>query len=191
MLTRASSPPPTRRRFAVAEYHQMLAAGILAEDDRLELIAGEIIAMSPIGARHAARVNRLNRLLIMLTAGAAVVAVQNPVTLEDSEPQPDVALLRPRADDYAAGHPGPADVLLLVEVADTSAGYDREVKLPLYARAGVPVVWLLDLAAGLLEVHSEPSPVGYRQVRRAAAGERVALPGFPADTLDVGELLRD
>ncbi len=125
-----------RRLFTVQEYEQMIRAGLFGEDDRLELIEGEVIAMSPISPGHAGRVNRLNKLFTRRVGERALISVQNPVRLVHSEPQPDLALLRPRADDYAEGHPQPEDVLLIVEVADTSADYDRTVRVPLYGRAG-------------------------------------------------------
>ena len=121
-------------------------AGILGEDDRLELLEGEIVEMAPIGSRHQSVVDRLTRLFSNRVGDAAVVRVQGPVRLgDDSEPQPDLLLLRRRADFYATAHPGPEDVLLLVEVPDTSTEYDREVKLPLYARHGIAEVWLVGL----------------------------------------------
>ncbi len=127
-----------RRRFTVHEYHQMGQAGILGEDDRLELLEGEIVEMAPIGSRHQAVVDRLTRLFSNRLGDAAVVRVQGPVRLgEETEPQPDLLLLAPRADFYASAHPGPDDVLLLVEVSDSSTEYDREMKLPLYARYGI------------------------------------------------------
>ena len=162
---------PVRHKFTVEEYHRMAEAGILSEDDRVELIEGEIVEMAPIGSRHAACVNRLNRFFSSLEK-KVIVSVQNPVRLgEDSEPQPDVALLKPRADFYASGYPGAEDVLLVVEVAETSAKDDREMKVPLYARHGVSEVWLVDLGAEVVEVYREPSPEGYRQVWRAGRGE--------------------
>lgn len=129
-----------KRLFTVAEYHRMAEAGILGEDDRVELIEGEIVGMTPISSRHAGQVNRLVRLFTQRLGGRAILSVQNPIRLgEHSEPQPDVALLRPRPDFYATAHPGSEDVLLVIEVADlsacdaqagTSAAYDREVKPP-------------------------------------------------------------
>jgi Uma2 family endonuclease len=129
-----------RRRFTVDEYRRMGEVGILDEDERVELIEGEIVEMSPIGRRHAGIVNRLNDLFTFRLRGRAIVAVQNPISLGSkySEPQPDLTLLRPRADFYADSRPEPPDVLLVVEVMDTSVERDRQVKLPLYARAGVP-----------------------------------------------------
>jgi Uma2 family endonuclease len=173
----------TRRLFTVAEYHKMAEAGILSEDDRVELLEGEIVAMSPIGSRHAGLVNRLNRLFSQRAGDQVVVSVQNPVRLGGySEPQPDLALLRPRADFYTSSHPGPEDVLLAVEVAETSAAVDREVKVPLYARFGVPEVWLVDLAGDQVEVFREPSAEGYREVRVLRRGESLA-PAFLPDLL--------
>lgn len=173
-----------KRLFTVAEYHRMAEAGILSEDDRVELIEGEIVEMAPIGSRHAGHVNRLNRLFSQWAGDQAIVSVQNPVRLgEHSEPQPDLALLKPRSDFYAQSHPGPEDVLLVVEVAETSADYDREVKVPLYARFGVPEVWLVDLAGEGIEVYRQPSPQGYQEARTVRRGEAVAplllLPDLP------------
>src|SRR5688500_8164381 len=125
---------PARRRFTVDEYYQMALAGILTEDDRVELIDGEIVEMSPIGDRRVASVNRCNRSFSRAVGDRALVSIQNPIDLDPyNEPESDVALLRPRADDYAGGKPQPADVLLLIEVADTSVDYDRKTKLPHYA----------------------------------------------------------
>src|SRR5438105_616378 len=137
------------RRFTVDDYYRMGKAGILTEDDRVELLDGEIVEMSPIGSPHAGGVTRCMRVLTRLLGDWAVVAVQNPVRLGPlSEPQPDVAVLKPRPDLYADSHPTPKDVFLIVEVADTSATADRQVKLPLYARAGIPEVWLLVVGTG-------------------------------------------
>ncbi|GIW50689.1 MAG: hypothetical protein KatS3mg081_0044 [Gemmatimonadales bacterium] len=150
-----------KRRFTVAEYHKMAEAGILGEDDRVELLEGELVAMAPIGSRHATCVRRLNYLLSRGVGERAIVDVQNPIRLSEySEPQPDLALLKPRPDFYAAAHPGPEDVLLVVEVAETSADYDREVKIPLYARAGIPEVWLVDLAGAQIETFRQPAQGG-------------------------------
>lgn len=157
----------------------MAQAGILTEDDRVELIEGEIVEMTPIGSRHAAGVARLTALFSRIQ-DRGIVWVQNPIRLaEHSEPQPDVAVLRPRADFYAEAHPGPEDVLLLVEVVETSADYAREIKLPLYARSGIPEVWLVDASGGSIEVYRDPGPQGYREVHRAGRGERVAPGAFP------------
>jgi len=168
----------------------MAEAGILSEDDRVELIEGEIVEMSPIGSHHAACVNRLTRLFSRQGGDRAIVSVQNPIRLSEySEPEPDLALLRPRADFYAEALPGPEDTLLVVEVMETSAQYDRERKLPLYAEAGIPEVWLVDLAAECIEVYRRPSPEGYEDVRRRCRGERLSPQAFPDVELAVDDIL--
>src|ERR671918_1302076 len=146
-----------RRRFTLDEYHRMGETGILGEDDRVELIEGEIIEMSPIGSRHAATVARIHHVFSTRLASRAVVWSQNPLLLarHQSEPQPDVMLLAPRADFYAGRLPEPSDVRLLVEAADASVLYDRRTKLPLYARSGVAEAWLVDLQAGQVEGHRD------------------------------------
>jgi len=179
-----------RHRFSVEDYHRMAQAGILGEDDRVELIDGEIVDMAPIGPRHAGTVKRLADLLSGALRGRAILSVQDPVRLgERSEPQPDVALLRPRADYYASGHPTAADVLLVVEVAETSADYDRQVKVPLYARHGVAEAWLVDLAAGAVEVYRGPGAGSYGEVRTLGRGETLSPLAFPELTLTVDEIL--
>jgi Uma2 family endonuclease len=146
--------------------------------------------MAPIGSRHAACVKRLNNLFSRQVGDRAVVGVQDPVRLDEySEPQPDLTLLRPRPDYYAGGHPGPEDVLLVVEVAETSAEYDRQIKVPLYARAGIREVWLVDLAASAVEVYREPTPEGYRQVRRFGRGETLSPEALPDINLALDDIL--
>ncbi len=179
-----------RRRFTVTEYHQMAQAGILGEDDRVELIDGEIVEMTPIGARHAECVDRLTDLFFRAFGGAARVRVQNPVRLgERSEPQPDIALVRRKPGFYASGHPGPEDVFLLVEVADSSSDPDRRVKVPLYALAGIPEAWLVDLEQQTITAYADPTPDGYRSVRVFRRGEEVAPGVFPDRALAVADLL--
>ena len=163
LLTR--NPWVARRALTVAEYHRMCEVGILTERDRVELIEGELIAMSPIGSEHAGTVNALNRLLVQAVGERGVVAVQNPVRLDDlSEPQPDFAVLKPRADDYRRATPRSGDVLLIVEVADTSLAYDRDVKRSLYARYGVPEFWIVNLAGNEVEVCRAPTGDQYASV---------------------------
>ena len=182
--------PQPRRRFTVAEYERMGRAGILHEDDRVELIEGEVLQMAPIGDRHAGRTNRLNGVFGRIFGDAAVLAIQNPIELGPfSAPQPDVVLLRPRPDYYESDTPQPADVLLLVEVADTSLEYDRDVKGPLYARAGIPEYWLVELDGDRLLVYREPSPDGYRLVRTLRRGESVAPLALPDRQIPVSDIL--
>src|SRR5690606_26231594 len=162
-------------RFTVQDYHRMAEAGILGEDDRVELLEGEVIEMPPIGPGHAGGVKRLTNSFLPLQAERKVIiSVQDPIHLgEYSEPQPDLALLNPRPDFYARSHPGPEDVLLLVEVMESSATYDREVKVPLYARFGIAETWLLALEPGVIEMYRAPGPEGYHQVRTLRRGERL------------------
>ncbi|MBX6772277.1 MAG: Uma2 family endonuclease [Chloroflexi bacterium] len=182
--------PLTRRRFTIREFEQMVQAGIFTEDDRLELIAGEIVEMTPIGRRHAACVVRLTHLLMRSFGSDAQVSVQNPLQLdEENQPQPDLMLLVPRVDFYAAGHPRPADVLLLVEVAESSREVDRTVKLPLYARYAIAEVWLVDLEGGTLTVAREPGAEGYRFLRSLGRGERLSPLAFPDRSLAVADIL--
>jgi len=186
----ASAPAdPAPRRFTSAEYHAMIAAGIFQEDERIELIAGEIVQMSPIGSGHAGCVNRLNRRLTRGLGEQGLVAVQNPIALElSSEPQPDLAVLRPRADDYGQSHPEAKDILLVIEVAETSLGYDREVKIPLYARAGIPEAWLVRLTDRCIEVYRDPAATGYQSMQTFRTGTLSPL-AFPDLALTVETIL--
>jgi Uma2 family endonuclease len=179
-----------RRHFKINEYYRMTEAGILAEGDRVELIDGEIVEMSPIKSRHAACVDRLNKLLNRLVAQDAIVSVQNPIVLDDySEPQPDISLLRPRADFYAQGHPRPADVLLVVEVADSSTQFDREIKLPLYAEAMLPEVWLINLPDETVERYSQPADGAYQITQMFKRDEVLTSMDVLNLTLDVAAIL--
>jgi len=180
-----------RRRFTVDEYHRMVEAGILNEDDRIELIRGEIVQMAPIGIDHAACVARLNEMLLGRLRGRATLWPQNPLTiLPNSEPEPDIALLRYRADFYAGvGLPGPADVALLVEVASTSLLYDRHVKGPLYAEAGIRDYWIVDIAGGAVETYREPSASGFQRTERVLRGGTLTPLAFPDVTLTIADIL--
>ena len=156
----------------------------MTRDERVELIQGEIIDMVPIGSRHAALVNKLNRCLVESIGERAIVAVQQPIRLgQHSEPQPDIALLKPRADFYDATHPAAVDVLLLVEISDTSLRYDREIKMPLYARHAIPEVWLIDVQAKELICLREPMTDRYISsvAIRSGALEVAALPSVVVD----------
>ena len=179
-----------RRHFSVAEYYKMAAAGVFTEDDRVELIEGEIVEMNPIGSRHAACVGKLTELLGQLAAGKAIVWVQNPVQVsDDSEPLPDVALLKRRDDFYAQANPRPTDVLLIIEVADSSVEYDRNIKMPLYARAGIPEVWLVNLPKETVEVYNQPLGGEYREIRLVKRGEALSAKSVPGLTLDASAVL--
>lgn len=178
---------PLLRRFTTGEYHCMAEAGIFCEDDRVELVDGEIIQMSPIGGRHVSCVSRLDSLIQRLDTGVTV-NIQSPVHLgEYSEPQPDVAVVRARK--YGAELPGPADVLLLIEVSDTTLRYDRGTKLPLYAGAGIPEVWLVDLPDEAIERHTNPVEGSYRVALRVGRGEEIESLAVPGLIFDVDEVL--
>ncbi|MEG3845678.1 Uma2 family endonuclease [Microcoleus sp. herbarium19] len=176
--------------FTVQQYHLMSEAGILREDERLELIEGEIIQMAAIGTRHASCVNRLARRFSLIPEDLATFAIQNPIQLtERTEPQPDVVLLQPRADYYATAHPIPSEVLLLVEVSDSTVNFDRDVKVPNYARSGIQEVWLWNLEANCLEVYREPTANGYTSIQRFERGEIVSPLAFPDFQVSVDLIL--
>lgn len=179
-----------RRRFTIEEYYRMAEVGILGPEDRVELIEGEIVEMSPIGPHHAACVAALTRRLLLAAGERAVVSPQNPVRLlPDTEPQPDIVLLRPPESRYWERHGTPADTLLVVEVAETSYRYDRRVKLPLYARAGVPEVWIVDLPQGVVQVFREPGAAGYASERPVGRDGTVAPAALPDAAIAVAEIL--
>lgn len=180
-----------KHRFTVEEYRKMGEAGIFSEDDRVELIDGEVVEMAAIGGRHVESVMRLTRLLSRWSIereAELFVSVQNPMVLSEfGEPQPDLTLVRRR--EGSSGTPVPEEILLVVEVADTSLAYDQSVKLPLYAGAGIPEAWLVDLNGDAVEVHSEPASGTYTTVARVKRGERVASATLPALTFHTGEVL--
>jgi Uma2 family endonuclease len=181
---------PAARRFNVHEYHRMAAAGILTEDDPVELIDGAIIEMPPISARHATCIVRLTRRLTSQAGDLAEIRVRLPVRLNDHcEPEPDLSLVRPRADSYIDSHPGPCDVLLAIEVANASVRFDRLVKAAIYARAGIPEYWLVYLARARIDVHREPVDGRYRTVQIFRRGERLSLPSLPQLDLPVDAIL--
>ncbi|MEG5001173.1 Uma2 family endonuclease [Microcoleus sp. B4-D4] len=165
--------------FTVQQYHLMSEAGILREDERLELIEGEIIQMAAIGTRHASCVKRLIDQFSVIPEEIAILDVQNPIRLTDrTEPQPDILWLQLRAD-YATAHPVPSEVLLLVEVADSTVDNDRNIKVPIYARSLIQEVWLVDLVENCLEVYRQPGPNGYSLMLKFWRGQQVAPLAFP------------
>ncbi len=179
-----------RRRFTVAEYHAMADAGILTEQDRVELLDGEIIVMPPIGNRHQSGTDRINAAMGADLRGRAIVRIQGPVRLDDgSEPQPDATLLRWRDDFYETGHPGPADVLLLIEVSDSTLELDRNEKLRLYANAGIPEVWIGNLRDRRIEAYTEPNDGAYAKVRNFEIGDSISPQHFPDISLPVERII--
>ena len=175
----------TPHRFDVDDYHRMAAAGILSPKDRVELIEGEVVDMAPIGSPHAGSVNNLVRVFAQaVVSDKVILSVQNPLRLDlHNEPQPDLMLLRPRDDGYRSAHPAAADVLLLVEVAESSLAYDRGTKLPLYARHGIREVWIVDLVGRAIEIHGHPVAGRFTTERRQSAGPLAptCLPDCPVD----------
>jgi len=179
-----------KRRFSVDDYERMEQTGILSEDDRVELIDGEVVVMSPIGLPHLACVDRMTRVLVLKLREHAIVRVQGSVVLDLYDaPQPDVALLRPKADFYLSGHANPTDILLLIEVADSSLAYDHEVKAPLYASKGVAEYWLVDLNHEVITCYSDPSGGTYQIVTPHRRGESMAPRLLPDCALEINELL--
>ena len=180
---------PTRYKLSVEDYHKLGEVGILTEDSRVELLEGELIEMAPIGGAHMAVVNRLTRLLVLAVGDLGVVSVQNPVRLPPhSEPQPDLAILRPRTGNDARAVPGAEDALLLIEVADTTLAYDRTVKLPLYAKCGIPESWIVNLQLRCIEVYREPMADGYaRKTEIEFHGSATPL-AFPEVCVAVAEV---
>ncbi len=172
MSVEVAQPTYTRYRFTVEEYARMGEAGVFSPEARLELIEGEIVEMSPIGDRHAACVGWLTRTLTILLQHVALVWTQNPVRLNDrSEPQPGLLVLKPRGDFYGRGKPRPEDVLLLIEVSDTTLNYDGRVKVPLYARAGIPEVWIVNLNDERVETFADTSGGAYQTTAAFSRGE--------------------
>lgn len=177
--------------FTVEDYHRLGKLGFFAEGDRTELIQGEIIPMSPIGTRHAACVKRLaNFFCRVLSSEQAIIGVQDPIRLGDrSEPQPDLTLLLPRPDYYASAHPTNSDILLVLEVADTTLDYDRTYKIPLYAQFNIPETWLIDLNENCLEVYRQPTPKSYSLLQRLWTDQTISPLAFPDLTLNLEAMI--
>ncbi len=171
---------PQRHAISANEYLRMGEGGVFAADARLELIEGEIVETAPIGSGHAGEVNILTGLFVRLVGTRAVVAVQNPLVIGDrSVPQPDLVLLKPRAHRYASAHPTPADVLLVIEVADTTLSFDLATKIPLHARHGVTESWVVDLEERVIRVFRDPSMSGYRTSFTVSVGGSVSPSALP------------
>lgn len=180
---------PQRHAVTAREYLRMGEMGVFAEDARLELIEGEIIEMAPIGPPHAGAVNALNRMLVRRASDHAVVAVQNPAVISDlSVPQPDLALLEPRADSYSDSHPSAAEMLLAVEVADTTLAFDLGKKASLYARCGVAELWVVDVNGRVIHVYRDPSASGYQTRVVAASKDRLECAALPEVSIVVAEV---
>jgi Uma2 family endonuclease len=181
---------PTPRRFTIDEYDRMGKTRILHEDERAELIRGEIVCMTPVGSPHMRCIGDLMQWLVTALSGRALVRIQGPIRIAPhSEPEPDVVVARLREDRYGNSHPDPVDILLVIEVADSSLAYDRGVKLPLYAEAGIPEYWIVDLRRRRVLAHRDPEGQSYRNVQIMGRDGTLSPQAFPDVSLPVAELL--
>jgi Uma2 family endonuclease len=179
-----------RKLWSIEEYERMIELGILNKNHHVELIRGEIVEMAPIGLRHVACVSRLQEIFYNLLGMSVTIFGQSPVRLpNDSEPEPDVSILRRREDHYEMLRPTPQDILLLIEVSDSTLMTDRRNKIPLYAEAGVSEVWLVNLDEGAIEVYSKPTRGVYSKTRRAMRGEELLLPDALQGSINVDKVL--
>lgn len=183
-------PAGSKRLFTVDEYEQLVSEGILTEDEKVELLEGEIIEMVPTGSHHSGTVKFLSAFLNQRLGTSVVIGVQDPIRLPPySEPEPDISVMKPRADYYRSETPSAGDVLFLIEVADSSASTDRAVKLPMYATAGIPEVWIVDLTDDSVAVHRGPSEGGYAESSIARRGDSLSPSAFPDLTIAVNDIL--
>ena len=179
-----------RRQITVEEYHRMGEAGIFRDNERLELIDGEIVKMTPIGSRHAHCVNRMTEFLITHLGSRAMVSIQNPVCLgKYSEPQPDIAIIKRSEREYITRHPGVSDVYLIIEFAESSIDFDHDVKLPIYAKAGIHEVWIVDLVSECVEIYQEPTSAGYKQMNTKKTSDTFSPSSFSDITVTVNRVL--
>ncbi len=182
------------KRFTIDEYHRLAELGFFTEDDRVELIRGEIIQMAAKGTPHTTCCSNLLEELAALVAGRAKLRCQDPIVLpSNSEPEPDFVIARKRADNYLSAHPNPSDILLVIEIADSTLKYDQEVKVPLYAEAGIPDYWIFNLVKNHLEAYSQPyqelqGNFGYSMKRIVLPNQAIALPCFPDLSLDLSKV---
>jgi Uma2 family endonuclease len=177
-----------KHKFSVLDFHQMAEAGILDEDDRVELIEGELFDMAPVGSKHASIVDLLVEILTLGAKGRMLVRSRGPLQIPlHNEPLPDVFLLKPRADRYRHALPLPEDVLLAIEVADSTVARDRDLKVPIYGRHGIPEAWLIDVQRQVLTVYQQPCGEGYRVSTEVSSGA-LAPASFPDITIELAEL---
>lgn len=188
-------PLITPKRFTIADYHRLREVGLLREGDRIELIRGELLHMSPKGTAHSVCNGLLQAQLLTLLGNQVAIRSQEPITIPQtqSEPEPDLVIARGALRDYLDHHPYPADVLLAIEVADSSLDYDRTVKLELYAEAGIAYYWIADVNSRQMECYSQPyrsaqGQFSYQTRHIVLVGQPLAVPGFAAATLDLGQI---
>jgi Uma2 family endonuclease len=178
-----------RKKFTLEEYHRLGEVGFLGEDDRVELIDGEIVEMSPVGKAHNACINRNTHTLVQRLGNRAIVSVQNSVIILENEPLPDIAILQPNPTYYADRLATPEDILHITEVADSSLAYDQEIKMPKYAQAGVQELWIVDLNDDMIWVYRNPSSKGYLDIKAHKRGENITMLAFSDITLTVNDIL--
>lgn len=180
-----------RRILSVADYHKMIEANILGENDRVELIYGQLINMSAVSSSHSGRVNRISSFFIRnLSPKKYIVCVQNPITLiaENSEPEPDIVIANYREDFYTESHPNPADIRLLIEVSNTTLNYDRKVKTKLYAEANIPEYWIINTDKSVIEVYKEPKRGEYSDIKKYKKGDKLTF-SLSKENIEVNTLL--
>ncbi|MDB9508344.1 Uma2 family endonuclease [Microcystis aeruginosa CS-338/01] len=178
------------RKFTVEEYEKMANEGIIKPDEKVELIRGEIIKMSPMGTHHAASIYRLTQLFYRKFGDLILLGVQNPIRLNNnSQPEPDLSLLIPRSDFYVAAYPCPQDIYLIIEVSDSTLDYDRYTKIPLYAEANIKEVWIVNLKEECLEVYRYPLQGSYQDMQKYYRGESIFIESFPEIELTFTEIL--
>jgi Uma2 family endonuclease len=181
--------PVSRHRLTVADYYRLGQAGVLGEDDRVELLDGQLVDMSPVGPRHAVFVDRLMHMLVAAVGDRGYVRCQNPVTLDDhSQPEPDIAVVTPNWAGYPNTHPGPSDIFLLIEVADSSLGIDTGAKAEVYARSGIPEFWIVDLTTDVVRVHRKPAGRAYQSRATIRAPARLDIEGLPEVSVAVAAI---
>lgn len=191
-INKIPNPPLMRKKFRSDEIHQMVKIGILPEESGWELIHGEIIHRMMIGSRHASVVKRINRILIMLFGERFIIGVQDPIHIDEyNDPEPDISLLKSRDDFYEAGHPNPSDVLLVLEVSDSTLEYDRDVKKGLYAKAGISEFWLVNLIDNTIERYSEPADGRYFQMKIFKQSEMIQAASIDNLQIQVSDLIRE
>ncbi len=178
------------KKYTLAEYHQMIEIGILKAQDKVELIRGEIIKMSPVGLKHASCVKKINQLFAQKLGNKVILGIQDPIKLNDnSQPQPDVVLLKPKSDFYATEHPKSEDILLLIEVADTSIEYDRQIKIPLYAENNITEMWLININENIIQVYQNPQGKLYKNITNYQIDDKIDLTIFPDCEIKVKDIL--
>ncbi len=189
-IEKTITPPIVRKRFRADEVYKMTEIGILPEESGWELIDGYLIDKMSIGSKHSGTVNILTQILMNLLMGKAIVAVQNPVHIDDyNEPEPDIAVLKPREDFYRKKLPEPPEVLLLIEVSDSTVEYDRDIKKTLYANAGIAEFWLVNLKQNTVERYSSPRNGSYRLAEILESGEKIKAGTIENLELQVDEIL--